>query len=203
MMGSLVVHLPVAYSWSIWRGGVSECVIFAGAEFRAYMGRVLELAGTESIQPVWLAYADKALVRSGLVAETRHLLADAESRVNEDNPNDRAAVALLKGEIAAASGEHIEAIEQFEMALALRYDNFYLEALAHGHFVNGDFDAAAVRYKEISDRKDLGWEGQDPWILSHYYLGRIGEEKGDPEGAAAITRSSSTYCTTAATTSWR
>jgi tetratricopeptide (TPR) repeat protein len=157
----------------------------ADAEFRTHMERVRELAGRESIEPVWLAYAGKAHVRSGLVSETRQMLADAESRVNEDNPNDRAAVALLRGEIAAASGEHIEANEQFEMAYALRTDNFYLEALAHGYFVSGDFDAAEVRYQEISGQTDLGWEGQDPWILSHYYLGRIREEQGDAEGAAA------------------
>ena len=81
-------------------------------------------------------------------------------------------------------GEHIEAVELFEMAYALRSDNFYLESLAHGHFASGDFDAAETRFQEIAVRKDLGWEGQDPWIMSHYYLGRICEEKGDAAGAA-------------------
>ena len=156
----------------------------AETEFRSHMARVRELAGRASIQPIWLAYAGKAHVRSGLVAETVQLLEAAESRVSENNPNDRAAVALLRGEIASANGEYIEANEQFEMAYALRSDNFYLESLAHGYFASGDFDAAETRYQEIAAGKDLGWEGQDPWILSHYYLGRISEEKGDAAGAA-------------------
>ena len=119
-----------------------------------------------------------------MVVETRQLLEDAVARANEDNPNDKAAVALLRGEIASANGEYIEANEQFEMAYALRSDNFYLESLAHGYFASGDLDAAETRFQEIAARKDLGWEGQDPWIMSHYYLGRISEEKGDTAGAA-------------------
>jgi tetratricopeptide (TPR) repeat protein len=158
--------------------------IGADMEFQTHLARVRELGSDVSIQPIWLAYAGKAQVRSGLAAETSQLLRDAVARANEDNPNDRAAVALLRGELASANGKHIEANEQFEMAYALRSDNFYLESLAHGHFASGDFDAAEARYQEIAAWKDLGWEGQDPWILSHYYLGRIREEKGDDEGAA-------------------
>lgn len=153
-------------------------------EFRTHLTRVRELAANAAIQPIWLAYAGKAQVRSGMVVETRQLLEDAVARANDDNPNDRAAVALLRGEIASANGEYIEANEQFEMAYALRSDNFYLESLAHGYFASGDFDVAEARYQEIAARKDLGWEGQDSWIMSHYYLGRISEEKGDAAAAA-------------------
>ena len=158
--------------------------IGAEAEFRTHMARVLDLAQQASISPIWLAYSGKALVRSGMVAETRQLLETAESRMSSDNPNDRAAVALLRGEIASADGLHIEANEQFEMAYALRSDNYYLESLAHGYFVNGELDAAESRFKTVTEHMDLGWEGQDPWILSHYYLGRISEDKGDTEAAA-------------------
>jgi tetratricopeptide (TPR) repeat protein len=155
-------------------------------EFRNHVERVRELAESPAISPNWLAYVGKALARSGLVAETRQLLEAAESRINEENPTDRAAVALLRGEIASAESEHIEAVEQLEMAYALRSDSYYLEALAHGYFASGDLDAAEVRYQEITEMKDLGWEGQDPWILSFYYLGRIREETGDRDGAAEV-----------------
>ena len=154
------------------------------SEFRTHVDRVLDIAQAPAISPIWLAYAGKALARSGLLGETRQLLDAAETRMNEGNPNDRAAVALLRGEVASAEGSHIEANEQFEMAYALRSDNFYLEALAHGYFASGDLDAAEARYRELSEMKALGWEGQDPWILSFYYLGRIREDKGDMEGAA-------------------
>ena len=158
--------------------------IGADTEFRTHLARVRELARGISIQPTWLAYAGKAHARAGLVAATRQMLDDALERANEGNPNDRAAISLLRGEIASAHGEYIEANEQFEMAYALRSDNYYLESLAHGYFVNGDLDAAETRYREIAARKDLGWEGQDPWVLSHYYLGRIREERGDGAGAS-------------------
>jgi tetratricopeptide (TPR) repeat protein len=148
------------------------------------MARIRELAEAESISPNWLAYVGKALARSSLKAETREMLRAAESRMNQESSNDRAAVALLRGEIASGEGQHIEANEQFEMAYALRSDTYYLESLAHGYFVSGDLDAAKTRYQTISEHIDLGWEGQDPWVLSHYYLGRISEEKGDTESAS-------------------
>jgi tetratricopeptide (TPR) repeat protein len=154
------------------------------SEFRTHAERVLDIARAPAISPIWLAYVGKALARSGLIAETHQLLEAAESRMNEGNPSDRAAVALLRGEVASAEGLHIEANEQFEMAYALRSDNYYLEALAHGYFASGELDAAEVRYQDITGMKNLGWEGQEPWILSHYYLGRIREDKGDREGAA-------------------
>jgi len=69
------------------------------------------------------------------------------------------------------------------MAYALKSDHFYLEALAHAHYVSGALDAAETRYREISSEKVLGWEAQDAWLLSSYCLGRVLEENGDVDGA--------------------
>jgi serine/threonine-protein kinase len=158
--------------------------IDAGPEFRTHLSRVGELARGESISPLWLAYAGKSYARNGMLRETGEILDLAVGRVNEDNQSDRAAIAFLRGEIALANGEYIEATEQFEMAYALQSNNFYLEAVAHGYFVSGDFEAAESKYLEVTEDKSLGWEAQDPWILSFYYLGRTREELGKTAAAA-------------------
>jgi tetratricopeptide (TPR) repeat protein len=158
--------------------------IDADVEFRTHLSRVRDIASNESIDPLWLSYLGKSYARSGFTRETRDMLELAMTRSNEEGQVDRAALAYLRGEVALANGENIEANEQFEMAYALQPNNYYLEALAHGYFVSGDYHAAEARFAQIGERKSLGWEAQDPWILSFYYLGRTREELGETDAAA-------------------
>ncbi len=147
--------------------------------FREELARVRELAPPASIAPNWLAYLGKAHARSGLVGEAEQLLADAVARLDEENSTDRAAVALLRGEVALARGENVAAITYFQTAYAVREDNYYLESLAYAYFVSGDLEAAEDRYLAIVAEPDLGWEAQEPWILAHYQLGRIHQQQGN------------------------
>ena len=166
------LYLAVAY----WANGTT------GA-FREELARVRALSSPASIAPDWLAYTGKTHARSGLVEEAEQLLADAVARLDEENPTDRAAVALLRGEVALARGNTADAIDHFQTAHALRDDNYYLESLAYAHYVAADFEAAKAQYQTMVSDPDLGWEAQEPWILAHYQLGRIHQEQGDVDQA--------------------
>ena len=184
---AIVLHQTLGYGLSemrdrlflamaLWAKGSTETAL---EELRA----VRELASDPSTAPSWLAYAGKQHARMGLVPEAEVILRDAISRSDESVEADRAAVALLKGEVAMAKGDSQEALNHFETAYALRENTYYLESLAFGLYQAGSLDAALDRYLTLLAQPEIGWEVQEFWILSHYRLGQIYEELGDVPNA--------------------
>jgi serine/threonine-protein kinase len=142
------------------------------------------LTGELYIGPEWLVLLGKLHARSGDLERAVEILQLLEERVNESSDHDRATRALLGGEIALARGDHAAARESLELARTLHTDNVTRESLAHTHFVSGEFDRARDAYLEILEHKEFGWEGQEPWLQAHYWLGRVYEEQGDTARAA-------------------
>lgn len=184
---AIVLHQTLGYGLSemrdrlflataLWAKGSIETAL---EELRA----VRELASDPSTAPSWLAYAGKQHARMGLAPEAEVILRDAISRSDESVEADRAAVALLKGEVAMAKGDSQEALNHFETAYALRENTYYLESLAFGLYQAGSLDAALDRYLTLLAQPEIGWEVQEFWILSHYRLGQIYEELGDVPNA--------------------
>jgi tetratricopeptide (TPR) repeat protein len=84
---------------------------------------------------------------------------------------------MLKGEIALAQQQFEEAINSFGMAANLR--GIMLEdSLALAYLKSGNLDKSIEKYKEFLDTDVLGYEGQELWILAHYQLGKLYEQKG-------------------------
>jgi len=70
-----------------------------------------ELRNKTYIGPWWLQIAGKLCARLGRLHETKQLLKEVSTKMNEENRNDRAAFNMLKGEIELAEGNHEEAVE--------------------------------------------------------------------------------------------
>ncbi len=139
-----------------------------------------ELADSIPIEPDWLKILAKQLARGGSVAEAIELRELITARMDQDNRRDKAALSLVTGEIALAEGDFAEAIRQLEMSCALFPTwKYHLESLAYGYLVSGDLVAAQAKYEELVARPLLAGEAQEYWILAHYQLGRIHEEKGE------------------------
>jgi serine/threonine-protein kinase len=156
-----------------------------GAEeaVREELARARALAEPESIQPNWLQYVGKHHARRGMIEETEHFLANAISRMNADSPGDRAAVALLRGELALAQGMTEGALRHLQTAYAITESSYALASLAFAHYVAGDLERAEEEYLTLISRLDLGWEAQEPWAQAHYRLGNIYQQLGDTGNA--------------------
>jgi tetratricopeptide (TPR) repeat protein len=166
--------------------------LFLAAAYRAKgMDKALaeemaDVAGLERefyIEPWFLLVCARMHIHMGALGPAERLLNLIAERRNEGNRADEAAYNLLKGEIELARKNYDEALSLLEIAYRLRSDNYYLGPLAHVSLLMGDLDGAIRRYQETISNKDFGWEGQETWVLAHYYLGRACEQKGEKEKA--------------------
>lgn len=146
------------------------------------------LAARTRLSPEWLSLAGTLFARTGRVHDAGALVAQAAARmadpaamsgINRSNRGDQAKLNLLKGEVALASGRPAEALEAFELAHRLNPGGDTLDALALANLRLGRAAEAIGRYEELLGRDELGGEGQEPWILGHYELGRLYEQTGD------------------------
>ncbi len=88
----------------------------------------------------------------GLAEEAEALLQVALSRSDESVEADRAAVALLRGEIGVARGDAQGALDDLETAYALRENAYHLESLAHGLYRAGNLEAAREQVSHPAGR---------------------------------------------------
>jgi len=57
-------------------------------------------------------------------------------------------------------------------------------SFAFAYLESGNLDKSIEKYREFIDTDVLGYEGQELWILAHYQLGRLYEQKGESAEAA-------------------
>ena len=150
--------------------------------------RELEVAisGLENvyIPPFLLAKPGKILARLGEIESCRQVLEMVSTNMNSENRADQADYNMIKGEILLAEGQLDQALEALTMAYNYQENNYFLESLAQVHVKRGEPDKAILRYEELIKRRQLGWEAQEYWILAHYHLGRLYEEKGERDKAS-------------------
>lgn len=155
----------------------------------AVAGRILSHA---RFGPEWIVYLAKAYARLGNATEAAKLLKNmisqapnptAISGVNRSSRSDQANIYIAQGEVALATRKASKAMESFELADKLEPRGYGLESLAFAYRTLGQPQEAARRYQEVVARFSIGGEGQEPWILAHYELGKIYEELGDTQKA--------------------
>jgi len=144
------------------------------------------------IEPFFLYHIGKIYARLNRLQDAVRLLTNLESLVGDvlatsgvgrSNKTDQAAYYLLKGEIELIENKHEEAINSFEMAGNL--DSTMVEdSLAFAYAKNGNLDKAIEKCRGFLGTDVLGREGQEQWILAHYQLGRLYEQKGESAEAA-------------------
>jgi len=128
----------------------------------------------------WLSYLAQHHVRNGELERGQYVLDQMIARFPPNSPQyERSAIAWIQGEIALAQRELGTAIDLLELARRLWPSNLYREALALCYFRSGQLEQAAAVLEEITHDWDLGTRNQQPWILAHYWLGRVRDEQGD------------------------
>jgi tetratricopeptide repeat protein/pentacotripeptide repeat protein len=162
-------------------------------EFAAEMNRVAALERDMKLSPEWLYLLGRLYARSGKPTEAQRLLQKMPSRLNEPvvvsgiNRNDRASHSAfrgLQGEVAAANGKVADAVELFEQAFSIYDDALNLEALAYGYMKQGKLDVAIEKYELFLKHPIVfGHEAQEYWLNAHLQLGKIYEQKNEPQKA--------------------
>jgi len=156
------------------------------------MGAARKIQREIKPSPSWLTLAGKFYARMGMIREAKEIYAEISNRIGDllapsgvkrSNRGDQAAYYLLKGEIELAERKFDEAIETFESALTLESNNYYLESLAFAHYSRGNLDEAIAKYEQLLETRLLTSEAQEHWILAHYRLGILNEQKGDIDKA--------------------
>jgi tetratricopeptide (TPR) repeat protein len=162
------------------------------AAFEKEMAAVNLIQKEIKIEPIFLGKIGKIYARLNRLKEANQLLENLKSRIGDvlaesgigrSNQSDQASFYLLKGEIELAQKRFEEAISSFGMAASLE-GNQLEDSLAFAHFKSGNLDKAIEKYREFLETDVLGYEGQELWILAHYQLGRLYEEKGESAEAA-------------------
>jgi tetratricopeptide (TPR) repeat protein len=100
------------------------------------------------------------------------------SALDRSNQNDQASFYRLKGELELAGKKYEEAVNSFAMAARLGADDIE-ENQALAFRLKGDGEKAVEKYRQLVLRERLGYEIQESWILAHYEVGKLYEQKGE------------------------
>jgi serine/threonine protein kinase/tetratricopeptide (TPR) repeat protein len=135
----------------------------------------------------YVAATGTALARSGRVNDAATLVPIATARLgdavvvtgmDQSNRADRAAVAVLQGEIELARHRTDAAIALFQEAERLSADSA-TEPLARAHLERGNLDAAIPLYRRLIERRMPAVDASEASILAHVALGHIFETRRD------------------------
>ena len=165
---------------------------------RQYEAFEKEMKAVDAIQkeikldPVFIFKIGKIYARLNRLKEADQLLEILKTRIgdvlavsgiNRSNQSDQESFHLLNGEIALARRQYEEAIGSFGMAAGLG-DNQLEDSLAFAYSKSGNLEKSIEKYEEFLKTDVLGYEGQELWVLAHYQLGRLYEQKGESANAA-------------------
>ena len=159
--------------------------------FEREMRAVREIQKKIKIEPSFIYLAGKAYARAGRIPEARHELQELESRLGDvlavsgldrSDQSDQAFFHRLKGEIELAEKKYEEAVNSLSLAARLGAEDIE-QNLAYAFRLKGDREKAIEKFQELLRREPLGYESQESWILAHYELGKLYEQKGELEEA--------------------
>ena len=135
-----------------------------------------------ALDPFWGLAWGLHLAGAGRVAEAQAAL-DGWIEAGFDEGAARWIVELLRGGLSLARGDPEEATGPLEVAVSLHPDNITRPVLARAYHEAGRLGEAEATYLQVVEHVDLGWEAQEPWVLSHYWLGRVLEDQGRTDDA--------------------
>jgi DNA-binding SARP family transcriptional activator len=137
----------------------------------------------------WLGFLGRHAARLGLVHEGTQVL---ETMLQHDTASasdeDRAAVALVRGELSLARGDYAAAVAALTRAVELNGTNYTRQGLARALVAVGRPQDAVATYQAMLRDSALGWEAQEPWVLAHYELARLYDQQGDSATALPLYR---------------
>jgi len=160
-------------------------------EFRSALRAAQAVAEAASLPPAWLARLAGSYARLGDSLAVARLLTLITERAAVGSTEDQAAVAGTEARLEIARGSYAHAIELLQRAIATSdaAGQEYRPVLALTYRLSGDpARAAATLLELVGSQRALGWEPQEPWILAHYELGKLFQERGDTAKAVAAYR---------------
>lgn len=189
--GEAIDHLRQAVLLS---GGVTEYRnrLHLAAAYRAKgqaASAEVQLTAVDEIQrriripPPFLAFLGQQFARFGRPQDAARVLDSMTARMNPLDRYDRAAVELVRGELALAKGDVTTALDALDVAAALRPGNHARALLARAQVEAGQWERAVATYQQILRDSTIGSEAQEPWILAPYELGRLYQSRGDTANA--------------------
>jgi len=160
--------------------------------FEKEMNAVRQIQRESKTEPFFVYLVGRAYARKGSIKEAMQQLEGlksgigdllASSSVGRSNRSDQASFYMLKGEVDLAQKRYDEAIDSFERAASLGQSEVE-ESLGYAFWKSGNPDKAAEKYAEfLKGYRIVGQESLERWILAHFELAKIFEQKGQPEEA--------------------
>ncbi len=151
--------------------------------FEAELRAADSLTEVMSMSATWLQNLGLVYARKGDAQRLSEIFDELAGKVDKNNRGDRAARELIRGEVELANGNTAGAVGALEAAYTLTESNRVRESLALAYAINGDDERAIDLYREMIDDQSLGWEAQEPWVLSHFIVARLYHERGDTANA--------------------
>ena len=171
------LFLAAAQQEKGWRDSATAQIRIAHALFRrAYF------------EPMFLWYLGKALARDGQLALAGEVLDTLRKRARGDNPQDRANVLALGGEVALAQGRADSAVHLLRLAYTIDSSSLVRESLASAVARAGNFAEAARLYETLLGKADrwYGWEAEQYALAAPLAAGALYERANDlPHARAA------------------
>jgi serine/threonine protein kinase/Tfp pilus assembly protein PilF len=160
--------------------------------FEKEMDAVKKIQGELKTDPYFIYLVGRAYARMGRIEEAvlqlenlKSSMGDllASSGVGRSDQSDQADFYRLKGEVEVALRLYDEAINSFGTAASLG-KSWVEESLGYAFWKSGDLDKAAEKYEAfLKSYRIIGNETLERWILAHYELAQVLEQKGQPEEA--------------------
>jgi hypothetical protein len=139
-------------------------------------------------EPMFLWFLGKALARDGQVALATEVLDTLRKRARPDNPQDRANVLALGGEVALAQGRADSAAHLLQLAYTMDSTSLVKESLASAVARAGDLAAAARLYESLLANAEswYGAEAEQYALAAQLAAGALYERAKDlPRARAA------------------
>jgi tetratricopeptide (TPR) repeat protein len=150
---------------------------------RQALDRAKALVDTVFVGPTWLGDVAGVAAGFGDTLALRRLAALIAGRVTEGSTTDQAAALGVEGRLAVARGEYRKAtalLERAVLAAGMNGADAHRAMLALAYRLAGEPVRAESTYLALVESKGaLGWEPQESWILAHYELGKLYQERGD------------------------
>jgi serine/threonine protein kinase/tetratricopeptide (TPR) repeat protein len=150
---------------------------------REQLDAVYKIFKSSYIEPGFLLYAGRTLLRGGDIARASEMLDSITRRANPSNNWDQADVSQMRGELALRRGQTDSAVALFNLAYKEQASGVRLASLAEGLERAKDYKGAIDTYRQVERERDVGWEAQETYALSEYRIGRLYETLGDVASA--------------------
>jgi DNA-binding SARP family transcriptional activator/tetratricopeptide (TPR) repeat protein len=148
---------------------------------RAELRIAYELFHQSYVEPGFLMYLGKALVRDSQLVIAAEVLDSLGRRARPGNPVDQANLQVLAAEVALARGSADSAVRLLRRAAAADSSAFVLESLAHALAGAGDLTSAAKVHESIGSdpTRWFGYEAEQFALVAWRNAGQLYERMHD------------------------